>query len=87
MFGGQYGQKMYYDISVDQYIKENLVNGKKEGRVKAVSKHTSNLEFEIKLKDIPDKLYTKKGREIGKQRVDFMKKFFDRLEKEINGEL
>ena len=87
MIAGQYGEKIYSDVPVDKYIKDNLTDGKLNGRIKEISKHAPNLEFETKFKYIPDKLYTSKAKEIGKQRLEFMKQFFDRLEKEINGEL
>ena len=87
MIAGQYGEKIYSDVPVDKYIKDNLTDGKLNGRIKETSKHSPNLEFETKFKYIPDKLYTSKAKEIGKQRLEFMKQFFDRLEKEINGEL
>jgi uncharacterized protein len=56
------------------------------GRIIDVSKHSMNLEFELKLKKIPQRLYTKKAKEIAKNRVQYMEHFFETLEKEINGE-
>jgi len=85
--GGEYGQKIYSDTPVDEYIKQNLANGRSNGRIIDPSKHTSNLEFETKFKNIPDKLYTQKATEISKQRLEFMKQFFERLKKEIDGKL
>lgn len=87
MFAGQYGQKTYLDIPIDKYIESNLVDGDPKGRVRSVPKHSPNLEFEIKLKNIVNKLYTKKAREIGQQKIDFMENFFNRLKKEIKGKL
>jgi len=85
--GGECGQKIYSDTPIDEYIKENLVGGKSNGRIKDPSKHASNLEFETKFKHIPDKLYTQKAREIAKQRLEYMKQFFERLKMEIDGKL
>ncbi len=87
IIAGQYGEKMYSDVSADEYIKDNLVDGKPNGRIKVISKHAPNLEFETKFKHIPNKLYTSKAKIIGEQRINFMKQFFDRLKKEINGKL
>lgn len=87
MIAGQYGEKVYSNMPVDEYIKDNLVGGKANGRIREMSKHAPNLEYETKFKYIPDTLYTQKAKEIGKQRVEFMKQYFERLEKEINGEL
>jgi len=50
------------------------------------SKHTSNLEFETKFRYIPDRLYTQKAREIAKERLEYMKQFFERLKREIDGQ-
>lgn len=84
--GGECGQKLCSDTPVDEYIKQNLADGKPNGRIIDPSKHTSNLEFETKFKHIPDKLYTQKAREIGRQRLEFMKQFFERLKREIDGQ-
>ena len=84
--GGENGQKIYSDTPADEYIKENLVGGKANGRIIDPSKHASNLEFETKFKHIPDKLYTEKAREIARERLEYMKQFFERLKKEINGQ-
>jgi len=85
--GGENGQKIYSDTPVDEYIKENLVDGKPNGRIINPSKHASNLEFETKFRRIPDKLYTQRAREIAKERLEYMKQFFERLKSEINAQL
>lgn len=85
--GGENGQKIYLDTPVDEYIKENLFGGKANGRIIDPSKHASNLEFETKFKHIPDKLYTQKAKEIARERLEYMKQFFERLKSEIEGRL
>jgi uncharacterized protein len=85
--GGENGQKIYSDIPTDEYIKENLAGGRPDGRIINPSKHASNLEFETKFKHIPDKLYTQKAREIARERLEYMKQFFERLKREIDGQL
>ncbi|MDD5463912.1 MAG: HD domain-containing protein [Candidatus Moranbacteria bacterium] len=45
------------------------------------------LEYEIKLKHVKDKIVTKTGKKIAKQRHEYMKKFFERFWKEVKGEL
>ena len=87
MIAGQFGQKIYSDVSIEEYIKNNFTEGKINGRIKDGSRHAPNLEFETKFKFIPDKLFTQRGKIIGKQRLEFMQNFFKRLEKEIKGEL
>ena len=87
MIAGQYGQKIYSDISIQEYLKDNVVGEKADGRVRDISKHTPDLEFELKLKQVPERLYTQKAREIAKERVQFMENFFEKLKREIKGEL
>jgi uncharacterized protein len=87
MIGGECGQKIYSDTPIDDYVKENLVGGKSNGRIINPSKHASNLEFETKFRQIPNKLHTQKAREIARERLEYMKQFFDRLKSEINGRL
>lgn len=87
MIAGQYGQKIYSDISIQEYLKDNVVEEKADGRVRDISKHTPNLEFELKFKLVPERLYTQKAREIAKGRLRFMENFFEKLKREIKGEL
>ncbi len=87
VIAGGYGQKIYSETPVDEYIKDNLIGGKIDGRIKDVSKHAPNLEFETKFKHIPERLYTQKAREIAKERMEFMERFFERLKREIKGEI
>lgn len=84
--GGQYGQKIYSEVPLEEYIRDNLVGGELDGRIKDVSKHAPNLEFETECKFVPDRLYTEKAKEFAKQRLDFMSQFFERFKKELKGE-
>ena len=45
------------------------------------------LEYEIKLKKLKNQMLTKTGKEIAKERDDFMKLYFKRFWKEVKGEL
>jgi uncharacterized protein len=85
MIAGRYGEQLYSFVPVAQYTAENIVGGKANGRIKELSKHSPNLEFE-KMKHIPQKLHTAKAREIAGERVKYMAEFFDRLRGEIVGE-
>ncbi len=87
MFSGQHGTKMFIETSVDQYIKDNLMGGDPSGRIKEITGHSPNLEFEVKLKSMADRLYTPKSKKIALDRINFMKDFFDRMGKEMKGEL
>ena len=82
MLAGQFGQRLIADESLDEYIKCNTVEN---GRLKDVSKHTPFIEYEVKFKKIPNKLYTDKAKEIGKERLKFMDEYFNRLKSEIEG--
>lgn len=79
MLAGQYGQRITADSSED-----NVVD---HGRLKDVSKHSPLLEYDYKFKKIPDRLFTRKGKEIGKQRLEYMGHYFERLALEMAGKL
>ncbi len=82
MLSGQFGQRLAVDETINEYIESNTAEN---GRLKDISKHTPFLEYETKFKKIPDKLYTKKAKEIGEERLEFMEGFFNRLKSEIKG--
>ncbi|MBX4269643.1 HD domain-containing protein [Clostridium estertheticum] len=82
MLAGQFEQRLTIGEPLDNYLNSNTVEN---GRIKDVSKHTPFIEYEVKFKKIPDKLYTKKAKEIGKRRLEFMKEYFNRLKLEIEG--
>lgn len=83
MIAGKYGQSIYNNISIDNYIKNNLVGGDPKGRIMDISKHSPNLEFEIKIKKIPENLFTDKAKEIARQRIGFMENYFSQLKKDV----
>lgn len=87
VLAGQYHEPIYSGIPLAEYIGSNLVGGVATGRVKDISRHTADLEFALKLKHIPQRLYTEKAKRLAAARVRFMADFFARLEKEIAGEL
>lgn len=82
MLAGQFKQRLSMNETLDDYLKINTVEN---GRLKDVSEHTPFIEYEVKFKKIPEKLYTKKAREIGINRLKFMKQYFERLDLEIKG--
>lgn len=83
MVAGQHGEKLFREIPLEEYIKENVGEN---GRIKDNSKHAINLEFELKLKKIPHRLYTQKAKEIALRRISYMEEFFSTLRDEVNGE-
>lgn len=84
MLAGEHGEKIYNEVPLEEYLQDNVGPN---GRIKDVSKHTANLEFELKLKRIPDRLYTEKAKEIAKKRIEYMEKFFQTLSDEIHGNI
>ncbi|WP_347709073.1 phosphohydrolase [Clostridium sp. C8-1-8] len=55
MLAGQFWKRLTINKSLNDNLKFNTVEN---GRLKDVSKHTPFIEYEVKLKKIPDKLYT-----------------------------
>lgn len=82
MIAGQFGQSILGTKIDSDYLEANT---SENGRLKDVSKHSPYLEYEMKFKKVPEKLYTKRAREIGKNRLSFMDEFFKRLDMEIEG--
>ena len=83
MVAGKYNESIYSDIPLDSYAKDNIMDGTYHGRIKDISKHAPNIEFETKFKYIPTILYTEEARKIARERIDFMAKFFEQLKREI----
>ena len=80
-------EKIYSFTPLKEYIADNLVDGKANGRIKEVAKHAPNLEFDTKIVKIPDRLFTDKGKELAGERMKFMEAFFTELRKEINEDI
>jgi len=78
---------IFKKMPVEEYVKENFLDGDINGRIKDKTKHSPQMAFETKDKHVIDKLYTEKAREIARERLKFSKQFHERLEKEINGEI
>jgi len=83
MIAGQYGERLYSNVSIDEYVKDNLVDGKRNGRIKIISQHAPNIEFETKFKHIPDTIHTAKAKQLAQRRLDYMEHFFERLRNDI----
>ncbi|HHV64669.1 MAG TPA: HD domain-containing protein [Peptococcaceae bacterium] len=84
MLAGRHGERMYNDIPLAEYRRENIGQN---GRVKDVSKHTAYFEYELKLKHIPERLFTLKAKKIAEVRVKYMEEFFQRLKEEVAGQV
>jgi uncharacterized protein len=83
---GEYGEKIYAEVGVEDYVRENLTGGIVDGRVKDMTKHAANLEYEVKFKTLPARLYTPEARALAVERLEYMSGFFQRLKREIQGE-
>lgn len=83
---GKNNANIYRKADIKKYAKENLC-GKIDGRIQNKTKHSPQIEFETKLRNLPKKLYNKKAKEIAKARLRFQKDFLARMEKEIKGSL
>jgi len=79
--------KIYSDIPLKEYIKENIVGGKVNGRIKDKTKHNPFFEFELKLKRLPKKLYTQNAKKMAQERLSYMNSFFNRLKEEIRSRI
>ncbi len=49
--------------------------------------YSSSIEFELLLADLPDQLLTPTGRALARERHDYMRAFFTRLQQEVEGVL
>lgn len=85
MLAARYNESIYSDQDPKAYIAGNHVGGSPTGRIKVLSRHTPNLEFEIAFKHIPERLFTPQARVIAAERLAFMQTFFDRLKQELQG--
>lgn len=83
---GKNGANIYRKVDIEEYAKENL-GGRINGRIQDKTKHSPQIQWETKDKFILDYLYTDEAKEIARERMEFTKMFYDRLEKEINNEL
>jgi len=81
---GKNNAHIYRKVEIEKYSKENL-GGKINGRIKDKTKHSPHLNWETKDKYILKYLYTKKAKEIARERMKFLENFLNKLEREIKG--
>jgi uncharacterized protein len=84
---GKNNAEIYSNTPLKNYIRENIVGRKSNGRIKVKSKHNPFFEFELKLKRLPQRLHTRKAKKIARERLSYMTSFFDRLKKEVAGKI
>ncbi|MFA5931674.1 MAG: HD domain-containing protein [archaeon] len=78
LFAGEIGAKLHNDPETRKNIHLTKNHSVED---------TAYREFALKLYKIKDKLYTKEGKRIAKERHEFMEEFFERLNKETEGEI
>ncbi|MDR2338371.1 MAG: phosphohydrolase [Deltaproteobacteria bacterium] len=83
MVAGEYNQSIYSNENINDYIQSNLKDGNSKGKIIDIRKHAPNLEYEIKIKKIPDRLFTNAAKKIAKDRIEYMTQFFERLKSEV----
>ena len=78
LFAGEIGSKVHNDKKTIENIKETKAYSKED---------TAYREYILKLVNIKDLLFTNEGKRIAKERHDFMVEFFNRLNREVDGEI
>jgi uncharacterized protein len=87
MIAGEYGEPLYKAFNHTYELQANTISDKgKNKRIKNFGEHSPNIEYEVKLKRIPERLYTDFAKQIAKKRIEFMDGFFLELETEVSGE-
>ncbi len=76
------GQEFYKEEDVNAYKHRNI---RPDGTVIDYAQHSSNLEYELSLKEVANRMYTETGRKLAKERSAFMDEFYSRLGKELKG--
>lgn len=80
-FGAPLNQGIYSDVDIDEYIKTNV---NEKGKPIKLEKHTAYIEYLLKLKDLPDNLYTEVGRQVAKKRLKNVNYFFKTYKEELD---
>ncbi len=78
VFAGENGAKVHNDKETIKNIQDTKEYSQED---------TAYREYALKLIKIKDLLFTKEGKRIAQERHDFMIEFFDRLNKEVSGEI
>ncbi len=78
-----HGQEFYKEVgNITAYKKENI---RPDGTIIDFSKHSSNLEWELSIKDVPTRMFTRTGKKIAEERAAFAEDFYQRYGKEMKG--
>ncbi len=77
-----HGQEFYKQEDIEDYKRRNT---RPDGTIIDYSQHSSNLEYELSLKDVARRMYTETGKRLAMERSAFMDAFYSRLGKELKG--
>ena len=80
---GRNNARMFNKEDVKSYARENLGAN---GRILDHTKHSPQIEWETKYKHIPERMHSPQARQMAEERLQYMRSFFERLEKERKGE-
>ena len=76
-------QEFYKEVDdIEAYRRRNI---RQDGTIIDPALHSSNLEYELSLKAVANRMYTETGRRLAKERAAFMDEFYYRLGKEMKG--
>ncbi len=76
-------QEFYKEVEdLEAYKRENI---RPDGTIIDFAKHSSYLEWELSIREVPARMFTKTGRRLGNERALFMKEFYERFGRELEG--
>ena len=76
------GQEFYKEEVIEAYERKNT---RPNGTIIDYAQHSSNLEYELSLKEVAKRMYTETGRKLAEERSAFMDEFYNRLGRELKG--
>src|SRR5437763_12322558 len=81
---GRYNQKVYSPVpgNITEPVDPLVVR-----RLRRRPDYSPSIEFQLLFGNLPDRMTTKTGRELARERFAFMQEFFTRLRQEVEGEL
>ncbi len=81
---GRYNQKVYAPIPDDivEPIDPEVIRN-----LRRRPDYSPSIEFQLLFGNLPERMTTTTGREMAKERYDYMQEFFTRLQREVEGEL
>lgn len=78
-----HGQEFYKEeTDIEAYRRKNV---RADGTIIDFGLHSSNLEYELSLKEVAKRMHTKTGRRLSEERAAFMHAFYERFAEELKG--